>query len=384
MYRTYVLLLFLFLSSSAFPNSLFTISPYLIIEDHGHVTLNFQTAEDTELEVLVEQGSHVLETSVHSASGTANKLQKISLGKLNCGRKLRYRISSKNQLIDNSLYSIPCDRDKPLWVGFLSDTQIKNSQGQDRALMISSTITSLQNRLPFSLIINAGDIVQRGGLETEWINFFNTASNYLKTSYLLAAVGNHEYFDSPSFDKMPPEFMNYMRNGSGDELGYAQVELPSVNFLVINSNFESMSEVKILQQWNWLEGKLKVARMLGKPSIVVMHHSPYSSSLEHLREIPSRLRRELVPLLEKYKVKLMLSGHLHMYERSQKEGVTYLIAGPSGGINNVISYRNPFSLFVKQFTTTFSVLKIMKDKIEVVTYEGSQSSVIDKFAIPLI
>jgi 3',5'-cyclic AMP phosphodiesterase CpdA len=114
-----------------------------------------------------------------------------------------------------------------------------------------------------------------------------------------------------------------------------------------------------------------------------MHHSPFSSNLEHIREIPTRLRKDLVPMLEKYKVKLMLSGHLHMYERSEKDGITYMIAGPSGGINNVISYKNPFSVFIRQFTTTFSVLKVLSDRIEVLTYEGARGTVIDAFAVKL-
>lgn len=376
-------LIILTLSGQILAKNIFTISPYVVVEDKGSLSLNFQTAEPIEFEVVIDGRFFFLPKKKYSGLWNNDKLHKIELGKLKCGLSLHYKIKTKEETIDNAIHEIPCLENEPLYFGFMSDTQIKTKDGQERANKLSQSIADLQKNIPFSLIINAGDIVQHGGYQTEWINFFKTTDIYLKNSILLAAIGNHEYFESPSLDKMPPEFGLYMRNGVGSELGYAQLDLGKINILVINSNFESLSEPRILEQWEWLEGKLKTAEKRRRPTVVVMHHSPFSSNLEHVRDIPTRLRKDLVPLIEKYKVKLMLSGHLHMYERSEKAGTTYLIAGPSGGINNVISYKNPYSVFIKQFTTTFSVLKVLTDRIEVLTYEGAKGTVIDSFVVKL-
>jgi hypothetical protein len=114
-----------------------------------------------------------------------------------------------------------------------------------------------------------------------------------------------------------------------------------------------------------------------------MHHAPFSSSVDYVREIPTRLRNELVPTLEKYScVKMMISGHLHMYERSQKGRIPYLVAGPAGGIINYITYKNPYSVFIKPFSTTFSVFKVTSKKIEVTTFTGLKE-MIDSFSVDL-
>lgn len=365
-------------SLSTFAQSTFTISPYVTVEDQGKITLNFQTTKEIELEIrLQDQKKHF------RSLFPATKLTKIDLGTLTCDKPLRYTISSENRTeVDNALVAIPCTKKSPLYFGFMSDTQIKNDAGQIRANELSKSISEFQKMHPFSLIINAGDIVQHGGYENEWVNFFKTVDVYLRRAYLMAAVGNHEYFESPSMDKAPPEFLTYMRNGHSPDLGYMQLDLGRINVLMLNSNFESMSESKILEQWEWLEAKLRTAQEQKKPTVVTMHHSPYSSNLEHIRTIPTRLRNELVPMLEKYGVKMVLSGHLHMYERSHKTGITYLTAGPSGGINNVVSYRNPYSVFYRQFITTFSVLKLNGSFLEVITY-GGDKSVIERFNVKL-
>lgn len=372
--------------------NIFSIAPYITVEDQGKLTFNFQTSETTFLDIHIKKS---IETSGQASANTidfngtysSGTLNKLDLGTLKCGEGLNYSIASKSKIeMDNGLFSLPCEKEKPLYFGFMSDTQIKNGSGQIRATELSKTVEELRKDYPFSLVINAGDIVQHGGLETEWLNFFNTANVYLSKSYIMAAVGNHEYFESPSMDKAPPQFLKYFRHMQEEDeknLGYAALDLGRINIFMINSNFASMSEQKIQQQWDWLEGKLKQAEAMNKPSIITMHHSAFSSSLEHVREIPTRLRRDFVPMIEKYKnVKMVISGHLHLYERSYKNGISYLVAGPSGGINNVITYGNPYSQFTKSFVTTFSVFAVTSDKLEITTYTGDKTK-LDQFSVPL-
>jgi len=58
--------------------------------------------------------------------------------------------------------------------------------------------------------------------------------------------------------------------------------------------------------------------------IVAVHVPPYC---ERWIDGNEGLRRELVPLMEKYGVNLCLSGHMHGYQRGEKGGVHYVISG---------------------------------------------------------
>jgi hypothetical protein len=54
-------------------------------------------------------------------------------------------------------------------------------------------------------------------------------------------------------------------------------------------------------------------------------------------------RRFLVPLFEMYGVDLVLNGHDHIYERSYKDGVYYLITGGGGaGLYSINVAPNPY------------------------------------------
>lgn len=351
-----------------------TIAPYLFLDHDNQRSIGFQSPVTVELKV---NGQSL------SMRPTA-EFQKLRLGPLNCGDELSYAVvEDGHETIKESVTAVPCSRSETFYFGFLSDTQIKNSWAQKQAERLALTVTALKKKFPIPLIINAGDIVQHGGREEEWQNFFETTKSYSADSYLIAAVGNHEYYESPSLDRAPPLFQKYLRHGHPDDLGYLKTELGPLNLIVLNSNFESMTEAKIKEQWVWLEAELEHAQRTKRPTLITLHHSPFSSNLEHLREIPRRLREEFVPMIERFsQVKMVLSGHLHMYERSQKLGITYLTAGPSGGIFNVFSYKNPYSVLTKQMKTTFTVFKVSPVNLEVTTYDSS-STVLDRFTVSL-
>jgi hypothetical protein len=61
----------------------------------------------------------------------------------------------------------------------------------------------------------------------------------------------------------------------------------------------------------------------------VFHHPLYSDAARHGSNI--ELRVVLEPLLVRYGVSVVFSGHDHVYERSTpQKGITYFIEGSSG------------------------------------------------------
>ncbi|MEU0333186.1 metallophosphoesterase family protein [Streptomyces sp. NPDC006193] len=103
-------------------------------------------------------------------------------------------------------------------------------------------------------------------------------------------------------------------------------------------------------QTKWLENRLRTYRASKDVDFIVVffHHCAYCTSTAHASE--GGVRREWVPLFEKYTVDLVINGHNHQYERTdaikagrvarklpiggtahpETDGVVYVTAGAAG------------------------------------------------------
>jgi len=95
-----------------------------------------------------------------------------------------------------------------------------------------------------------------------------------------------------------------------------------------------------MNQAGWLEGVLKESA--AKWKIAVFHHPIYSSGEEHGSDLSLRSRIE--PLLTRYGVNVVLSGHDHTYERVKpQQGVQYFVTGAGGKVRpGDVNMRSPF------------------------------------------
>ena len=61
-----------------------------------------------------------------------------------------------------------------------------------------------------------------------------------------------------------------------------------------------------------------------------------------------QMRQNVAPLLQKYKATAMFAGHDHCYERSEADGLTYIISGGAGapryGKSKTAEKQNPHSV----------------------------------------
>jgi 3',5'-cyclic AMP phosphodiesterase CpdA len=85
------------------------------------------------------------------------------------------------------------------------------------------------------------------------------------------------------------------------------------------------------KQMTWFEDALKASPEPWK--IVYFHHPLYSNGSRHGSNV--ELRVKLEPLLVRYRVNVVLSGHDHHYERFKpQKGVTYFVAGSGGKLRS--------------------------------------------------
>jgi 3',5'-cyclic AMP phosphodiesterase CpdA len=125
-----------------------------------------------------------------------------------------------------------------------------------------------------------------------------------------ATLGNH--------DKQSNR--NYPGFNMGGERYYTYVRR-NVRFVVLDTNLMDTPQLK------WAESTLQSAQEPWK--ICYFHHPLYSDAGRHGASID--LRVVLEPVLVRYGVQVVLSGHEHVYERLKpQKGITYFVAGSGG------------------------------------------------------
>ncbi len=163
-------------------------------------------------------------------------------------------------------------------------------------------------------MIHAGDMVGRQNYDREWNEWFKAGGWIFATIPSIPAVGNHEYNKyrdkRRSLSKFwRPQFTLPQNGISGLEETNYYLDYQDTRFVVLNSN------VKIEQQGHWLEKVLK--RNPGLWTVVVFHHPVYSSIRGRDNQM---VRKHWEPLLDKFKVDLVLQGHDHVYSRGRSPG----------------------------------------------------------------
>jgi acid phosphatase type 7 len=189
------------------------------------------------------------------------------------------------------------------------------------------------------LFLALGDNAYESGTETEWeTHFFQPLARLLSDVPVYAVLGNHEYETAqaqPALDNLyQPD-----NNPAGTERYYS-FDWGPVHFVALDSmcllGFTQASSCTAAVQLQWLEQDLAATRQPWK--VVSFHHPPYSSG-EH--GSTTQLHKSLTPLLERFGVDLVLTGHDHEYERSYslksgervnpgQSGITYVVVGSGG------------------------------------------------------
>jgi predicted phosphodiesterase len=378
--KTFVLANLLFSSSLALANSasdsFFRVAPYTLKHTNGSLVLNFQTSNDQSL---------IIDDNGESRFGFVYKKShhyKVELKKVACGSSKEIRILDANTQdvqYKTILPPAPCQNFEgpdDFVFGFISDTQ----QNLDRHEDIAKTIAYHHSILPLQFLINGGDVVQEGAQEQDWINYFKGGKAYLMDIPQIAAIGNHDYRGTKD-NVMPKYFQQFMRWNGSDQSGNLFFDFPEVQLLILNSNFSKLDKAAEEKTWIWIEEKMKEAQKINKPIIVATHFPVFSSSVNDLVTMSViKLRKNLVPLAEKYKAAFILSGHTHMYERSLKDGIKYIIAGPAGGRAFKPSAKNKYIQFIDKDSLTFTKIKLSHKVFSIETY-NQDNKMIDSLEI---
>jgi len=241
----------------------------------------------------------------------------------------------------------------------------------DQTQGYANNLEVILSRKP-DLILIAGDLVQHGGEQRDWDEFWlhntkrNSKLSLASQIPVLAAMGNHEYFEGttldrynqPGSEKAASKYLSYFeapsnlsanRNQDGRyySLKYGPATLivvdlcnnsPSkseddTNYFLLGENDRGGGNAPDFgphsRQYRWLEVALLKAQRSSLFTFVVFHHAPYSSGPHGLPsgvdksfdKQSGRATRMLTPLFMRYGVDAVLNGHDEMWERSVLSGL---------------------------------------------------------------
>jgi hypothetical protein len=123
--------------------------------------------------------------------------------------------------------------------------------------------------------------------------------------------------------------------------------------------------------------------------IVIIHRPPYSSTSANSSS--QSVQQHLVPLFERYRVKLVLSGNSHNYERTYpliegeviERGITYVVSGGGGNGHNLFTLPQPeWSAFRNDTDYQYVRITVSPESLQVDAISGDTGAVFDTCTIP--
>ena len=176
-----------------------------------------------------------------------------------------------------------------------------------------------------------GDNAYVSGLDNEYqTNVFNMYPFQFRKWVCWPSTGNHDLYSANATSQTGAYFDSFTLPKNGEVGGvpssteaYYSFNYANIHFVCLEST-DAPFRANGGAQLTWLANDL--AANTQRWTIVYFHHPPYSKgSHDSDAEIELiEMRTNVVPILENYKVDLVLSGHSHAFERS------YLLRGHFG------------------------------------------------------
>ena len=239
---------------------------------------------------------------------------------LTVGTKYYYIVGDSNTNVWSDVCSItPKNPDDGKVTFFhMSDSQDATNMGLFWAYDLK---LAFENYPDADFVVNTGDIVQQGGVESEWTTTFNHTAPYLNNSVLVGVAGNHDYWDDLMFGNTACTYAHFnmtLPNNQDAARGmyYSFDYGEDIHFVVLSTGDTVLtSDGKLTKtQVDWLKADLAASD--AKWKIVAMHNPLYSPGKYGSganNAVALALCEQLNPVFAQYGVDLVLNGHDHVY-----------------------------------------------------------------------
>ena len=218
---------------------------------------------------------------------------------------------------------------------------------------------------PLDLWLTTGDNAYRSGTNKQFqAGFFEPYKTILRNTPVWPVYGNHDARRRVFFDLF--SFPTKAESGgleSGTE-HYYSFDYANIHFVMLDTQENDLDADS--QMLSWLKKDLAQTRQ--QWLITFFHHPPFtkgSHDSDSKRDSRGRLvavRKNIIPVLEQAGVDLVLSGHSHMYERSDmiachyEDSSTFKQSMIRAAANNNKTYKKKGSHISANSGTIYTVL----------------------------
>src|SRR5438552_5409002 len=189
-----------------------------------------------------------------------------------------------------------------------------NGTGDKAEYDIADKLKVAHEKFPFTFVVMMGDNLYGGEAPQDFDKKFEKPYKPLLDAGVkfYATLGNHDD---------PARQISYEKFNMGGKHYYTFKPKEDVRFFSLDSNYMDK------KQLDWFEGELKASGSAWK--IAYFHHPIYSSGEKHGSNL--ELRNAIEPVMVKYGVDVVMTGHEHFYEHIKpQQGINYFIIGSSG------------------------------------------------------
>jgi hypothetical protein len=252
-----------------------------------------------------------------SAGGAFARHHKVRLAGLEPGASVYYRTAVGPHLSPIYRFHTPPASSEPLRFAVYGDMRGGHST---HAKIVAGLLSE-----SLDMVLATGDLVLRGSDEADWQRFFSVTGELLARVPYYPVAGNHDLGKTGDERRRIGEIFDlwpWPANRPSWGTWYS-FDVSGVHFLMLDSNSYEHEE-----QLRWVEEDLKKARASGARAIfAAVHDGPYSRGLHRGNRFAAE---HYAPLLSRYGVTMLFSGHDHLYQRGEVDGLPYIVSGGAG------------------------------------------------------
>src|SRR5438270_1878009 len=221
-----------------------------------------------------------------------------------------------------------------------------NGTGESPQYEVAREMEQYRQAVGYDFVVMMGDNIYGGHRPKDFeIKFEQPYKSLLDAGVkFYACLGNHDNSNEVLYKPYNMNGQHYYSFKKGD-----------VQFFVLDSNYMDS------QQLDWIQQQLSGST--AKWKIAYFHHPLYSDGRFHGPDLD--LRKQLMPIFEKYGMNVVLSGHDHVYGRFKpEEGIYCFLVGNSGELR-YHNLRQGSNIMAAGFDTdrTFMLVEISGDKL---------------------
>ena len=300
----------------------------LTIKGDPSTTMAVTWRTDTTVSASVAQFSRNLPTihladSSHTVTGTyedvegdgvVGRFHSVNFTSLRPATTYAYRVGSGTDISEWFIFTTASATPDPFTFLYFGDSQGSNS-------LYSRVIRQAYRSVSEArLMVFSGDLVDGGTgsvlQDNEWGEWHEAGGFIHAEVPIVPTPGNHEYYNPG--DRTNRELNRYWRPGftlpengpSGLEETAYSIDYQGVRFIVVDSDKMMRDEEIAVRQVQWVEELLKDNPC--KWTVMTFHHPIFSTSAARDNQA---VRGPLKPIIDKYGVDLVLTGHDHTYAR---------------------------------------------------------------------